>query len=209
MRNFTDRHDAGRQLAEALSEYKDKDVIVYALPRGGVPLGYEVARFLDAPLDVVITRKIGHPSNPEYAICAIAENGEMLCNEEERASVDPDYLKNAKREEIAEIARRRSVYAPGSKRVSAKDKVAIIVDDGIATGLTIRAALQSIRKEHPEELVVAVPTAPRDVVEVLRKEADTVVVLVDEAYYRGAVGAYYDHFPQTSDEEVIELLASR
>ena len=204
--HFVDRHDAGRQLARALMPYRGKDTIVYALPRGGVVIGFEVARALDAPLDLVITRKIGHPYNPEYAVCAVTEDGELLCNESERPSLDPDWLAEEVERERQEALRRRKVYLAGKKHISAKDKRAIVVDNGIATGLTIRAAIQSIRKEKPKELIAAVPVAPHGILETLRKEADIAVALEDAEDYADSVGAYYDSFLQVSDTEVIDLL---
>jgi len=204
--HFIDRYDAGHKLAEALRTYSSSDAVVYALPRGGVSLGFDVAKVLGAPLDLVITRKIGHPMNPEYAVCAVAEDGTMLCDEAEKISIDAEWLKYAVLAQQKEAARRRHVYLSKVKHIPAQGKTAIIVDDGIATGLTIRVAIQSIRKDKPKKLVVAVPVAPHEVVEVLRKEADDVVVLEDAKDYVGAVGAYYSDFPQVSDEEVIDML---
>ena len=203
---FKDREEAGRMLARQLVQYRGKDAIVYALPRGGVMLGFEVARFIDAPLDLVIARKIGHPENPEYAIGAVTEEGEMFCNEKEKKELDASWLAEEIKKEQKEAKRRREAYLEGRPRLSAKGKIAIVIDDGVATGLTLLSALKSIRKDEPKELVVAVPVAPNDVVETLRSAADTVVVLMDEKMYLGAVGAYYHNFPQVSDEEVIELL---
>ena len=203
---FQNRKAAGELLAQKLIQYRDTNAIVYALPRGGVVLGFEVARFLHLPLDLIIARKIGHPDNSEYAICAITEEGELFCNEREKAEVEELWLDREVKKEQKEVKRRREKYLEGQKRISAKNKIAIIVDDGVATGLTLFSALKSIRREEPKELVVAVPVAPRDVVETLRSLADTVVVLMDEQRYLGAVGAYYQNFPQVSDEEVIELL---
>lgn len=206
---FKDRTEAGVMLALKLLKYRQDKPIIFALPRGGVPVGYEVAQKLNAPLDLVITRKIGHPTNPEYAVCAVAEDGTLLCDEARRSSLDPEWLERAVDNERKEAARRRRAYLPGRAHISIADKTAIVVDDGIATGLTIRAAVQSIRKEGPAKLVVAVPVAPHDVVEMLRKETDSVVVLEDAKNYLGAVGAYYSDFPQTTDEEVLYYLNKR
>jgi len=206
MIQFKDRQDAGRQLARALREYSDGDSVIYALPRGGVVLGSEIANTLHIPLDLVITRKIGHPSNPEYAICAVSEDGELVCNEVEKAFVNKDWLKNAVAKEVKEAARRREVYLRGIKHIPATNITAIVVDDGVATGLTIKAALQSLRKEKPKKLMVAIPVAPHDTLNELRGSADEVVILEDAKDYLGAVGAYYAYFPQVTDEEVIKLL---
>lgn len=203
---FIDRQDAGRQLAKALRKYRGEDTVVYALPRGGVVVGFEVARELKAPLDLVITRKIGHPDNPECAVCAVTEEGVLLCDEDRRALLDPHWLKQEAEQEREEALRRRKVYLNQEKYTSAKGKRAIIVDDGIATGLTFQAALQALSQEKPKELIAAVPVAPHEAMEMLRQEADAVVVLEDARNYLGAVGAYYNAFPQVTDEEVIDLL---
>lgn len=203
---FSDRQEAGRKLAAELGDYRGSDVVVYALPRGGVVLGYEVAQALGAPLDLVITRKIGHPENSEYAIGAITEEGEALYDEREKALVDRGWLERVAEKERREALRRRQVYLEGKSRASARGKRVIVVDDGVATGLTLRVALASLRKDEPRELIVAVPVAPHDIVSILEKEADTVVVLEDAEEYLGAVGAYYERFSQVSDEEVIDLL---
>ena len=203
---FKDRKEAGELLAQELAEYRDKDVVIYALPRGGVVLGFEIAQSLHAPLDLVIARKIGHPDNPEYAVCAVTEEGEPLCKEGERATLDPEWLEREIKKERGEAKRRRETYLGNKKHYSAKNKIAIVVDDGVATGLTLRSAFRFLRKEQPKELVVAIPVAPHELVEILRAEADKVVALKDEEEYLGTVGAYYQNFPQVSDEEVIELL---
>lgn len=203
---FRDRTDAGRQLAQQLAHYAASDAVVYALPRGGVPVAFAVAQALTAPMDLVMTRKIGHPRNPEYAVCAMSEDGAMLCDEHERGMLDEAWLKKAKQKEQEEAKRRRKTYLNDREHISAKGKTAILVDDGIATGLTIRTAVRAVRNESPKKLVVAVPVAPHETVAQLAGEADEVVVLEDAHRYRGAVGAYYRDFAQTSDQEVIELL---
>jgi predicted phosphoribosyltransferase len=203
---FVDRQEAGKELAMALARYRGRDTVVYALPRGGVVLGFEVARALHASLDLVIARKIGHPHSPEYAVCAVTEKNGLVCNENERAKLDPEWLDRAVQRERQEAARRRKVYLKNVEHISPRDKTAIIVDDGIATGLSILAALQSVRAQKPRELVVAVPVAPHEIAEMLRSEADTVVILEESENYLGAVGAYYEYFPQVSDMQVIELL---
>lgn len=203
---FHDRIDAGRQLVQALADYRGQDVVVYALPRGGVVLGAEVARALQAPLDVIIARKIGHPSNPEYAVCAIAEAGSPVCNEVERAHLDPHWFDDAVAQQRREIERRRAWYRQGQASTSATGKIAIVVDDGIATGLTMSAAVQAVREQHPRQIVVAVPVAPAETAARLRQEGATVVALEIPMFFLGAVGAYYDDFAQVSDEEVVRLL---
>lgn len=203
---FKNRVEAGQKLAAALGKYKGEDVVVYAIPRGGVVLGYEIAKQLEAPLDLVIPRKVGHPLSPEYAVCVVAEDGEMLCNEEEAASLDKEWLQVQVEKERKEAQRRRQVYLGGRPPLSAQDKIAILVDDGVATGLTFLLALRQVRRLSPKRLVAAIPVAPRETAELLRKEADELVVLHVPRLYLGAVGAYYDEFEQAEDEEVIGLL---
>ncbi|MBI3963922.1 MAG: phosphoribosyl transferase [Candidatus Kerfeldbacteria bacterium] len=206
---FANREDAGRQLAEALRRFHGNETVVFALPRGGVVLGAEVARVLKAPLTLSIPRKVGHPVNPEYAVCAVTERGAPVCNEQEVASLDPAWLERAIAAERKEAARRRSTYLGTKKAVSGTGKVALIVDDGVATGLTMRAAIRDVRDRKPARLVVAIPVVPADTARLLRKEADELVVLAEPAFFRGAVGAYYDDFPQVTDDEVIALLQNR
>lgn len=205
---FRDRADAGRKLAQALKKYQNQDGVVYALPRGGVVLGVEVARELGMPLDLLIPRKIGHPQQPEYAIGAVVENGEMVCNQREVAHVDPQWLREEVEAERQEARRRRESYLGGRGPVSVKGKTAIIVDDGIATGLTMEVAIRDARRREPARLIVAVPVAPPETAERLAREVDEFVLLDHSPYYLGAVGAYYDYFAQVTDDEVIALLRS-
>lgn len=204
---FKNRADAGRALAKVLDKYRGENAIIYALPRGGVVTGYEIAHALHLTLDLVIARKIGHPQNPEYAVCAVTENGPLVCDEAERALLDDAWLARAVVRERDEAKRRRRTYLADRLRVSAEGKIAILVDDGVATGLTMRAALAALKAEKPTKIVIAVPCAPAEVAALLRREADEVIVLAEESGYLGAVGAYYEHFPQVSDEEVISLLS--
>lgn len=203
---FRDRVDAGRRLAAALDAFRGTDAVVLALPRGGVVLGAEVAKALHAPLDVIITRKIGHPDNPEYAICALGESGAMICNEAERLLTDPAWFEQAVSHERAESARRQARYREGNPPIPFTGKTVIIVDDGIATGLTMRAAIAEVKRHRPKEIVVAVPVIPQETAQVLEQEADRVVALEIPVFFLGAVGAYYDDFRQVEDEEVVQLL---
>ena len=203
---FKNRTQAGIELAQALSKYNNKDGVVYALPRGGVSLGVEVAKALHMPLDLIIPRKIGHPSNPEYAICAVSESGALVCNEIEVSRVDQKWFQQQVQAEREEARRRRTYYLKDQQSLFLKGKTAIIVDDGIATGLTMEAAIQDVKQQRPGEVVVAVPVVPRDTIDRLRNEVDEVVTLDIPEVYLGAVGAYYDDFAQVSDEEVIEML---
>lgn len=205
---FVDRTDAGKQLAEALDRFRGEEGVVYALPRGGVTLGVEVAQALEMPLDLIIPRKIGHPHNPEYAICAISEDGSRICNELAAARVDPAWLERETAAQLEEARRRRELYLQGRAPLPVEGKTAIVVDDGVATGLTMLASLRDARKRNPARLIVAVPVTPADTAERLRREADELVALDIPAHYLGAVGAYYDVFGQVTDDEVRRLMKS-
>ena len=202
---FANRRDAGRQLADALDRFRGQAGVVYALPRGGVPLGEEVARRLGMPLDILIPRKIGHPMQPEYAICAVPEQGPRVCNPREEAAIDPQWLAEAEVRERAESRRRRALYGRADAP-SVAGKIAIIVDDGIATGLTMRAAIRDADARDPARVVVAIPVVPASTAAMLETEADELVALEVTDHYLGAVGAYYDSFPQVSDDAVIQML---
>lgn len=204
---FQDRHHAGQLLAEQLLDYAGQDGVVYALPRGGVPLGVEIGLALNMPVELAITRKIGHPVNPEYAICAVSEGGQLVCNEREREAVPADWLARRVHEETAEAARRRTEYRDGAYSPPT-GKLAILVDDGIATGLTMLAAVRELKAQHPGKLVVAVPVAPPEAAERFRREADDFVAVDVPAWYLGAVGAYYRDFHQLSDDDVRTELAA-
>lgn len=209
---YADRKDAGRQLAKALGAHKNKDVVVLALPRGGVVLGAEVARILGAPLGLVLVRKIGHPSNPEYAIGAIAENNRPVYDQAALGDIGKTWLEleeEAARELIEQ--RREFYYNSGSSYThpEIKGKTVIIIDDGIATGLTMRAAVQSVQKQGAKRIIVAAPVASREAVGGLKKVADEVIVLDDPATFKGSVGAHYKIFHQVPDEDVRGLLMER
>lgn len=204
---FKDRVDAGRQLAKALvPRVKGEDAIIYPLPRGGIPLGIEIARVLHMPVDLIIPRKIGHPYNPEYAIGAVTEHGEPVINAAEVARVDAKWYSAEVKAQRDEARRRRERYLDGREPISVEGKTAILVDDGIATGLTMRAAIDDARRRHAARIVVAIPVAPKDTYEALAREVDAVVAVAVEAYYLGAVGAYYDEFNQLTDDEVVRML---
>lgn len=203
---FQNREDAGQQLAKKLERYRNTDAVVLALPRGGAVVGYEIAQSLDLPLDIVVTRKIGHPFNTEYAICAVDEKGTLLCNEWEKASVDEKWLQEEIKRQQTEAARRLETYREGRKPIKIKDKTIIIADDGIATGLTIRLAVKAIKTQKPSRIVVAVPVAPADVAQGLKQEVDELIVLSQPAEFAGAVGAHYREFEQVDDNTVIALL---
>lgn len=204
---FKDRKEAGQRLAAALAgKYAGEDGVVYALPRGGVVLGVEIARHLGMPLDLVIARKIGHPHNPEYAIGAVTEGGEPVSSPHELAQVGAAWFAREVERERREARRRHEVYLGARAPLSPASKTAILVDDGIATGLTMEAAIREMQRHHPTRIVVAVPVIPPDTAERLAREVDDVVALDVPADYLGAVGAYYADFPQVTDEEVVAAL---
>jgi predicted phosphoribosyltransferase len=202
---FKNRAEAGRQLAAVLAKYRGEDIVVYALPRGGVVLGFEIAKSLGAPLDLVITRKIGYPGNEECAVCAVAEDGHMMCDRAGSSLLDQEWLRAQAEKEMHEAKRRRQVYLKGREPLPAEGKVAIIVDDGVATGLTILLAIAELRHSHPKKVVVAVPVSSRDAAERIRADADELIAL-DVPPNFAAVGGHYEQFPQLSDEEVIKLM---
>jgi len=206
---FRDRRDAGRRLAGKLGQYKDRpDVLVLALPRGGVPVGYEVAQALHAPLDVFVVRKLGVPGHEELAMGAIASGGVRVLNDDVVRMLDmPDAAIDAvARDEQRELERRESLYRDGRPPADVRGRTVLLVDDGLATGSTMRAAVKALRAQQPARIVVAVPTAAAQTCDELRREADEVVCPSTPEPFR-AVGLWYEDFSQTSDEEVHELLA--
>jgi putative phosphoribosyl transferase len=206
---FENREEAGERLAAALGRLRDADVVVFALPRGGVPVAAPIARALHAPLDLALVRKIGAPHQPELAMGAVADSGTPIVvrNEDVIALLDvgDERFERICARECAEIARRRELYLGSRRRADAKGRIAIVVDDGVATGATTRAALQAVRALEPARLILAVPVAPAEVLEALRGEADEIVCLEVHDLFRG-VGGYYADFHQVADEEVIALL---
>jgi predicted phosphoribosyltransferase len=202
------RKHAGILLAERLKKFKNCNGAIYALPRGGVVLGAEIAKALNLPLDLIVSRKIGHPSYPEYAIGAITDHGEKVLNPAEAIQLDPEWLEKATEEQYREAQRRRKLYTMGKPEISAKDRTAIIVDDGIATGYTMQAAIQDIQKQKPSSIIVAVPVTPKEKAHFFSSMVNEFVALDIPRMYAGAVGAYYVNFPQLTDKDVIEILES-
>src|SRR5674476_1237037 len=202
MMPFIDRTDAGRRLAKALARYKGQHPVILALPRGGLPVAAEVAAALDAPLDLIRVRKIGVPFQPELAMGAVVDGVEPIIvrNEEviRLTGVSEGDFNATRDQELAEIERRRKRHLGG--------RIVIVVDDGIATGATTRAALRAIRMRKPGKLVLAVPVAPTDTLQKLQGEADDIVCLEDYEDF-GAIGLFYSNFTQVSDTEVVEMLA--
>ena len=205
---FRDRVDAGRRLASLLGKYKNQNAVVYALPRGGVPVAKEIARILNCPLDLIIVRKIGHPMNPEYALGAVAEDGFLVVNEEELARVDPKWFEAEMEKQKQEAKRRRELYLQGREPITASGKIAIIVDDGIATGSTMQVAVKKVKREKPAKMVVAVAVSPKETAQRFAKEVDEFVAVTIPEIFWGAIGYYYDDFSQVSDEDVMALLKS-
>lgn len=210
MRRFHDRTDAGRRLAAALSAYAGREPVVLALPRGGVPVAAEVAASLHAPLDLVLVRKIGVPDQPELAMGAVVNGADPIVvrNPDIIAlgAVDEAAFDAVCRKELAEIERRRARYIGARLRAPVAGRVVIVVDDGIATGATVKAALRAIRARGPKELVLAVPVAPPGTLAGLRPEVDDIICLLAPEDL-GAIGYYYDDFTQVSDAEVEAALA--
>jgi predicted phosphoribosyltransferase len=209
MMDFRDRSDAGRRLAKALSSYKDRHPVVLALPRGGVPVAAEVAAALDAPLDLILVRKIGVPTQPELAMGAVVDGNAPIVvrNEEviELSGTTGDEFEAACASELEEIERRRQLYIGDRARAEIAGQVVIVIDDGIATGATTRAALRAIRNRKPKELVLAVPVAPPDTIMQLRGEVDALICLETPESF-GAIGYFYHDFRQVSDLEVVAIL---
>lgn len=205
---FRNRIDAGEQLAGKLNNYRDRDdVLVLALPRGGVPVADVVARELKAPLDVLIVRKVGLPSNPELAMGAVASGGVEVVNESVTRSwgIGPEQFSEVARREVLEMERRETIYRKGRQPLEVEGKTVLLVDDGIATGSTVKAGVAALRKLDASSVVVAVPVAALDTVEGLRGIADDVVAVQTPSVFF-AVGSHYQDFSQTSDDEVIQLL---
>ena len=208
--SFEDRSDAGRKLALALRDYKNQQPVILALPRGGVPVAAKVAAALNAPLDLILVRKIGVPYQPELAMGAVVDGDKPLVVRNEDvircAGIAESEFNAVCDSELAEIERRRQRYLGSRERVEVAGRTAIVIDDGIATGATTRAALRATRMRKPRKLILAVPVAPTDGLAVMQQEADEVVCL--ETYRDfGAIGFYYSNFWPVSDDEVIELLA--
>ena len=205
---FRNRQDAGQRLAARLKNYAGRsDVLVLALPRGGVPVAFEVAQQLKAPLDVFLVRKLGVPGHEELAMGAIASGDTRVINEDvvRYLQIPGEVIDAVAAEEQRELERREREYRDGKPAPQVKDRVVILIDDGLATGSTMRAAAAALRKQNPSRIVVAVPVAPAETCEEFRKEVDEVVCAATPEPFQG-VGLWYDNFSQTSDEEVRQLL---
>jgi putative phosphoribosyl transferase len=208
IKRFKDRLHAGKLLAKRLEAYAHRpDVIVLALPRGGVPVAYAVAKELGVPLDVMLVRKLGVPGHEELAMGAVASGGQLVLASDvvQTLGIPDEIIKAAARRELAEIERREKLFRSSRPPLQLQDRVVILVDDGLATGSTMLAAVRAVRKQNPARVVAAVPVGASDTCRMLSSEADEVICLrTPEPFY--AVGQWYDNFTQTTDEEVIHLL---
>jgi len=208
-RRFTDRREAGRLLAAEVAKHKPENVVVLGLPRGGVVVAAEVARELNAPLDIILVRKLGAPRQPELAIGAVVDGAapQIVLNQDvvRATQASEDYIRAEAAREIEVIEARRKLWIADRPRVSIEGAAAIVVDDGIATGATMRASLQALRRRRPKAVIVATPVAPHDTLEMLEREADQVICLVPSGSL-GAIGFFYRDFSQVGDEEVTDIL---
>ena len=207
---FRDRTHAGQELAEALQHLAPDSPLVLALPRGGVPVAFEVAQRLRAPLDLVLVRKIGAPGNEELALGAVIDGAEpkWVINQEllNQIAPPPSWFEEEMQRQLTELERRRHRYCGERPAPVLTDRCVIVIDDGIATGATVRAALKGLKQSKPSHVVLAVPVGPRDVIEMLKTEVDELICLAMPEPFIG-VGCHYGNFEQTSDEQVVDLLA--
>jgi len=205
--SFRDRKDAGRRLAERLEQYREESPIILALPRGGVPVAYEISRALRAPLDIFIARKLGAPGREEFGIGAVAQGGVRVLNEHavEALEIPKEYIERAAKEKTEEIERRLRSLRGDRPEPEIEGRTAILVDDGLATGVTARAAVEALRRQNPRRLVLAVPVCAAQTVEPLRPGVDELVCLEVPSNLM-AISLWYEDFYQVPDEEVIELL---
>ena len=205
---FKNRHEAGIKLAAQLKKYKNKkDVVVLAIPRGGVEIGYELAKLLNVALDIIVTKKIGLPDDEEFAIGSVAPDKKVMLNEETIRiyNVHDDYIRNITMEIGNEIERRYKAYKGRYQLQNLKNKVVILTDDGIATGFTTKAAIDYIKSQKPKKLVLAVPVAPLDFTREIKKEVDEFICLHSTSQFF-SISQFYDSFPQLEDEEVKDYL---
>ena len=205
---FESREEAGTLLADQLKKY-GKDCVVLAIPRGGVVVGAQIARALSCPLEVIITRKLSAPNNPELAIGATTSKGGVVLDQEliKRLEVTKGYIRSELSRQQKEARRREKVYLKG-ETINITDKTVILVDDGIATGATVETAIQAVKEKLPAKVVLAVPVAPPHTVERLKNEVDELVVLSTPEHF-WAIGEFYEHFPQISDGEVVKILQNK
>lgn len=203
---FEDRKDAGIRLAGALEKFKSEEPVVFALSKGGVVLAAEIARKLDAPLDMIFVKKIGHPENSEFTICAMADDGPPVCTPDEIQKVSSRWLDKEIEKGRREIRKRREKYFGAIASHEVEGKTVIIVDDGIATGLSVRAGILEMKERKVKKLIVAIPVVPAPTAEILKAMVDELVSLMIDPHYLGTVGLYYRQFDLVDDEKVAALL---
>lgn len=203
---FKNREEAGRLLAEKLKTMKIDQPVVYGIPRGGLVCAQEIAKTLKAPLSAIITRKIGHPENPEYAIGAVAEDGDIELSPDSK-TVNQDWLNRKIEEKKAEAKNRREYILGGREPLPAEGKTAIVVDDGLATGLTMLTALKEIKHLKPKRIIVAAAVAAREIAEKIKENGNEIVALEIPEFFLGAIGSYYESFPQVTDEEARKIFS--
>jgi putative phosphoribosyl transferase len=206
---FKDRLSAGKALIKPLEKYKGEDVIVLGIPRGGVPIGYSIAKALDAPLDVIIPRKLPIPWSPEVGFGAVTSTGDVILNPDIAGEIrlSDSEIKAIADDVYKEIQRRMKIYRGNKPLPSLREKSVIIADDGLATGFTMIAAIESVRKQGPKKVIAAAPVSPKDAADKIRKYADEVVTIWEKQTCNFAVASFYEDFHDMSDEEVTRLLA--
>jgi putative phosphoribosyl transferase len=204
---FEDRRDAGRKLAAKLSRFRGGRCVVFGLPRGGVPVGYEISRSLGAPLDVFVSRKLGAPGQPEFGIGAVAAGGVRVLNTDviRRLGIPDEYVERITAQEIAEVNRRLRFFRGGRPEMEVDGMTAILVDDGLATGVTARAAVEALKLRKPGRLILAAPVCAAQTAELFASRVDELLCLASPSDL-GAIGLWYKNFDQTTDEEVVQLL---
>ena len=202
---FKDREQAGRQLAEKLQKYKGKDTLILAIPRGGLVIGFALAKALGAPLDIIVTKKIGYPGDPEYAIGAVGPNKAVIVNEDAAKDVPKEYIDEQVKEISAAINEKYRKYKGKVEIPNLKDKIVILTDDGVATGSTIKVSIELIKQQHPKKIVVAIPVGPPETIHEIAQQVDEIICLEQPTTFF-AIGAFYDNFPQVEDEEAITYL---
>lgn len=199
---LNDRKEAGILLSERLKKYQNSNTIILAVPRGGVPVGYEIAKRLHLPMDIVLSKKIGHPNNKEYAIGAVSMNSMTL---KEHPEVPQRYIEDEVIRLRKLLKEKYELYMGNREPIDIQGKNVIVVDDGIATGNTLIASISMLRKKEPAKIIAAVPVLPADVIPIFQRNADEFVYLIAAKYFRG-VGGFYEQFDQVEDEEVIQML---